>query len=403
MAIAPDTPVPGALDIAFSLATDDLMVFSDSGPGGTTDAVERFEAALLSRGAVKHPGKDVNDETSAICVGIDLVDGTDWWPPSGKMVQLLQAVVDLSRHRSGSPAGVGCFLGVTQWYDLLRRLKLSVFHNVYAFSADWNNWERGAVPGAVVQELLLDAVCYAFIGVDMRKPFLPFVGATDASTVYGHGAAVAPLPLSQVRQLARLSSKEGDHVVLDGVDAGVRAARGRLGQPHQLGLALCDFEVVLSVRVSEPDHINLEEARALLRYVRWLLRSVGRFGHRAVVLVDSRVVVGACTKGRSGSVPLNRLIQRLAALCFAGGLDQLLVYIPSAHNPSDPPSRGPRETWPRELRTTTRHGVEGGVRHARRAAARAWHDGAALRAVRRSFARLGWDPPPPRRACGGMP
>jgi len=342
---------------------------------------------LLAHGACKHPGKDVDDETSALCVGIELVDGAEWWPPGNKMCQLFHAIVDLSRCRCGSPAGVACYMGTTQWYNLLCRLKLSAFSRVYAFAADYKNWKRSSVPSSVLQELLVDAVTYAFVGVDMRKPFLPFVGATDASTVYGHGAAVAPLPTAEVRRIALLSSKNGDHVVLGGAVAGHRPPRGRLGRPHQLDLTLADFEVVLSVKVSEPAHINLEEARALLRYVRWLLRSVDRFEHRVVVLVDSRVVVGACTKGRSSSVPLNRLVQRLAALCFAGGLSLYLVYIPSAHNPSDPPSRGPRETWPWALRAATRQGVVGGTRRARREAARQWHNAAEARTIQRGLSR----------------
>ena len=48
------------------------------------------------------------------------------------------------------------------------------------------------VPTPVVDELLLDAVLSAFGSVDVRRPYLPLLGATDASTDFGHGAAVAP-------------------------------------------------------------------------------------------------------------------------------------------------------------------------------------------------------------------
>ena len=84
--------------------------------------------------------------------------------------------------------------------------------------------------------------------------------------------------------------------------------------------------------------------------MKWVLRSASRFAHRVVVLVDSKVVVGAATKGRSPSVPLNRLLKRLAALCFAGGLVLHSVFIPTSHNPSDWPSRGGPESWPSALR-----------------------------------------------------
>ena len=83
------------------------------------------------------------------------------------------------------------------------------------------------------------------------------------------------------------------------------------------------------MHIAEPGHINLEEARALIRLVRWVLRSSKRFSHRLVVLVDSKVVVGSVTKGRSSSVPLNALLRKLAALCFAGGLVLHVVFIPT--------------------------------------------------------------------------
>ena len=160
------------------------------------------------------------------------------------------------------------------------------------------------------------------------------------------------------------SSKAGERVLLEGSELPAEAeVRSRaLGRRHRLGLSFADFEVLFSFRVTAPAHINLEEQRALIRYVQWLLRSPSRFGTRVVVLVDSRVVVGGTTKGRSGSAALNVLLRRLAALTLAGGVLLHLVFVPSAHNPSDPPSRGGPATWPRALRAGSRYGVEGGTR-----------------------------------------
>ena len=73
----------------------------------------------------------------------------------------------------------------------------------------------------------------------------------------------------------------------------------------------------------------------MIRYLRWVLRSTQRFRHRVVLLVDSKVVLGAIAKGRSSSKSLNALVRRAAALCFAGGLVLHCVFIPTKHNPSD--------------------------------------------------------------------
>ena len=47
-------------------------------------------------------------------------------------------------------------------------------------------------------------------------------------------------------------------------------------------------------------------------------------------------------EGRCGSVPLNGLLKKAVALCFAGGLFLRVVYIPTEHNPTDYPSRNER-------------------------------------------------------------
>jgi hypothetical protein len=281
-------------------------------------------------------------------------------------VRLISAALDLAKVRTASPAALSSYLGVAQWYDLLQRLKLATFEQVYAFAANARDRNRTPVPDAVVQELFLDLVMNAFISVDMRKPHLPFVGATDASSSYGHGAAVAPLSPAQVEALARFSTIDGDYVVLEGARPQACQLSRKLGVPRDVGLQMSDFEVVLSLRVDRPKHINLEEAEALIRFVKWVLRSPARFGHRVVILLDSKVVIGAAAKGRSPSVPLNRILRRLAALTFVGGLVLHLVYITSHQNPSDPPSRGGPATWPSSLRKNTRHGKLGCVRRERR-------------------------------------
>ena len=94
------------------------------------------------------------------------------------------------------------------------------------------------------------------------------------------------------------------------------------------------------MRVIDEEHINIREGRAFLALLRWVLRARGRHGHRIVILVDSRVWLGGVTKGRSSSLPLNTLLRQVAALVMAGGLVLHVVFIPTAWNPADDPSRG---------------------------------------------------------------
>ncbi len=389
------------------------MIFSDSGPGTTTEAVGGFEASLKPAGAENNPEKDIDDVFTTTCVGVDLVDGTGWAVPVPRLWALLDAVVDLASDPRASPGAVAAHLGAAQWYDLLRRLRLSVFDRVYDFCSGVKatDWSVQPLDSDLLGELLLDAVLSPFGTVDMLRPFLPFVGATDASTTFGHGAAISQLSDDHLRSLARLACKAGDYVTLEHGPALSEQLSARLGPRHTLGLQLCDFQVVLCVKVVDPQHINLEEARALVRYVRWLLRRRDRFGHRVVVLLDSRVVIGAVAKGRSSSTPLNALLRRLAALCFAGGLVLHCVFIPTAHNPGDWPSRGGPGTWPTELRRARckqPRGLRPPSKLERRAAACRfvlkadrigyWHRGSARRSSR--YARGGPVSLPTRHSSG---
>ena len=69
----------------------------------------------------------------------------------------------------------------------------------------------------MITELLVDAVLLPFAEIDMTRPYLPLLGATDASTVYGLGATVAEATQDQFRRISRLSAKCGEHAtVMDG-------------------------------------------------------------------------------------------------------------------------------------------------------------------------------------------
>ncbi len=366
--LACDTSLPVDLDLAFAVATDDLMVFSSRGPGHTTSAVAAFEESLIDNRAEKNPAKDVDDVLSETCVGVDLVDGTHWRAPVGRLWSLFDAVLDLSRGCRCSPGSVAAYLGVAQWYDLLRRLRLSVFEHVYDFASGIKakDWSVTDILPRVLEELLLDAVLSAFGAVDMQRPFLPFLGATDASTDYGHGATVAPMSGSDLRRVSRLSCKAGGLLLAKGPLLDERLMR-RLGPRHDLGLQLGDFEVVLCVQVPDPRHINLGEAASLLCFVRWVLRTRRRLNRRRSCRSTARSCSALSRRGDRRRSPLNRYLRRLAALCFAGGIVLHCVFVPRARMPADWPSRGGPATWPRELRRSTRHGAVGGPQSARRA------------------------------------
>ena len=232
------------------------------------------------------------------------------------------------------------YLGVLQWFDLLNRGNFSFYFAFYREAPNCSDWSERLLPADVLREIALGILLAPFWGVDMTLPRLPFAGATDASSENGIGGCTAVLPHAAISELGRAAERDGGYVTLKGV---VDKPCGRsLGVPHHLAVGFDRFSTIFSVCCSDGEHINLREARALLFYLRWLLRSRNRHRHRVIVLVDSRIVVGAVAKGRSGSMLLNSLVRKIYALCFARGLRLQLIYIPTEHNPGDFPSRGAR-------------------------------------------------------------
>ena len=291
---------------------------------------------------MRNKAKDVNDELSATCVGVSLENGTHIGVPPTRCVAMLVTVLYLMNAGWASPKQVHQQLGVQQWFDLLRRCKLSVYDQIYAFVKDAMDDQLRPIPKAVMFELGIGMLLGVFWRLDLRTPFLPLLSATDASTTHGFGASVAHLPHHMVRRLARVAEKQGDYVVLDG-GTWTGAQAKRLGEAHQLDISVDDFVDIFSIKARKASHINVLEGEAFILWLRWVLRSRRKHCSRLVVLVDSAVWLGAAAKGRS-STQLNRLLRKAAALEMAGELQLYLVLVPSAENPSDWPSRGVRRS-----------------------------------------------------------
>ena len=335
--LACDAPTPCDFSEVFAAATDDAMFFSTAGPGVTSRLAKSFDEALLLRKVLKHPGKDVDDELDATCVGVSLEHGVQLAAPPARCLALTVMVLALSALKRVSPKEIHTVLSTLQWYDLLRRPKLSVYNAVYAFVQDPEDNARRPVPWRVMEELFLGLVLGVFWLADLCRPYLPLVAASDASTSFGFGASVARVPVPEVRNLARLAEKQGSYVVLDGGASFTE----RAGLGHQLHLTKAEFVHVLSVRARVAAHINILEGEAFLLLLRWILRSRRRHCSRVVMLVDSAVWLGAVAKGRSSSA-LNRLLRKACALQLAGDIMLHVVLVPSSENPSDEPSRGVR-------------------------------------------------------------
>ena len=86
-------------------------------------------------------------------------------------------------------------------------------------------------------------------------------------------------------------------------------------------------------------HINVLESNVVFQCIRYRSRDPSRHLSRVVLGVDNTAAIGAGAKGRSSSSRLNRILKRQGALLLASGQYPGYIYVPSADNPADGPSR----------------------------------------------------------------
>merc|ERR1712224_598589 len=103
---------------------------------------------------------------------------------------MLMLVFCLVCRMLASPLQVHQCLGTLQWYDLLARPKLSVYRYVYKFMQDARCTRLRSLPARVKAELLMSAILGIFWVVDLRRPLLPLVCCSDASTQHGFGGSI---------------------------------------------------------------------------------------------------------------------------------------------------------------------------------------------------------------------
>ena len=92
--------------------------------------------------------------------------------------------------RFASPAAVGAWLGVAQWFALLARPLLSVFDSMDAFVGDATCLTSLPLPVAVLDEIVLSLCLLPCAEADLRRPWLPLLCSSDPSPEFGCGGAV---------------------------------------------------------------------------------------------------------------------------------------------------------------------------------------------------------------------
>ena len=95
-------------------------------------------------------------------------------------------------------------------------------------------------------------------------------------------------------------------------------------------------------RVSLAEHINVKEFRSYRTRLRHAARRAECHGTRRLTLLDSSVVRGAASKGRSSSSRLNRIWRPVIPEILAADIQDGTLAVPTKHMPADNATRGSR-------------------------------------------------------------
>ena len=92
-------------------------------------------------------------------------------------------------------------------------------------------------------------------------------------------------------------------------------------------------------RWQSSSHINVLELEAVLLGIKHQIQRFKTVDKRIFQISDSYVCISVCSKGRSGSLQLNRVLRHISALLLTFGLQLVIAHVDSLDNPSDRGSR----------------------------------------------------------------
>ena len=165
------------------------------------------------------------------------------------------------------------------------------------------------ITGPLLDELLVTTFLGPLLTSNLRAPPYLTLFATDAS-LSGAGACRSNVSFEQWTKLYDLSEDRGESVRSDWRTCPLVNTNLRDSRAYAFFLTVeLPWEEVFSYRFRIPRHINLLELEVLISLVQRLVdRGVVRI--RLLVLVDSRVVHGAVSKGRSSSRQVDFQLRR---------------------------------------------------------------------------------------------
>jgi hypothetical protein len=270
-----------------------------------------------------------------------------WQIPLVTICNIEMALLYLTQQKTIKVQTLRAIIGFLVWLFLLRRNLLSIFHRVYDILKECSDDEFVPMAGGIFQELVAARRLLLFSYADTARRVFPIVGAQDAegesnTSLGGWGLGVAaPSPHSVVstalKYLSRTIPKDIPSLGAE-VDAGP-PVRVDDYIPQEWTDSSTYWHDILARAHSYPEHITQYEAKVLVRLTEILAKLP--FTRRSYVLTleDNQAVVGAMSRGRSPSYPLNQSCRRKMAIELASDVIFLVAWISTHRMPMDKLSR----------------------------------------------------------------
>ena len=238
--------------------------------------------------------------------------------------------------------------------------------HIYSFDPPDGHVAR--LPQRVKSELLVLVALSPLFWTNLRAPVSPELGASDASDDWCAGVTAAIGERTAAELLRVRDKRAGCYVRCEtDVEALLRRAWNE-GDPDEQVIAAAVFaqtdgeipdlteherryawvsdladslgwHEVVRYRVSFREHINTKEFRAYRARLRHAARRAECHGTRRLTLLDSSVVRGTASKGRSSSKRLNRIWKPVVPELLAADIQDGTSKMPTKRMPADGPIR----------------------------------------------------------------
>jgi hypothetical protein len=328
-----------------ALYIDDSILFGlASDPVGSQQQYDRMLNAYAAVGLPVKESKCIRPTSvqTVTALGMD-VNGDDGTVSisAERHQKMIMATLHILWKQNVTGHALSVVIGLWTWNLLLRRPALSVLKYSYAF-VEKHRWAQAELWPSVRRELVTLIGLAPLLHTSLRYQWYKSVVASDASTIAAGVVATAFVD-DLVHQLwpSTLTSwlvSAADELRTDG-DQHVDEYESD-AEPSSLTLKTdYAWSTIISFPWRNREHINALELRAVILAFRWILSHPSSACKRVMIIIDSAVVYFVLRKGRSSSSHLLAVYRRLSSLMLASGLSVTPIWVPSAANPADAPSR----------------------------------------------------------------